>query len=379
MKYRILLAGGGTGGHVYPLIAVAKALKERAATEKIDIELLLVGDGEFIEKAAEINKLPFQRIVSGKLRRYFSVDNLKDILKMPIGFVQSLWCIYWFMPEIVFAKGGYASVMPALAARIFLIPVFIHESDFVPGLSNTILAKIAEEVFISFEASKQYFGRARTSFVGNPIRKELFGASREAAVKFFNLDPGRKTILVLGGSLGAKVINELILTSLVLMTENYQIIHQCGDSQYDEVKKDYDKLAEEGGAAYGGRLKEYYHLSPFLEEEALAMAYAAADVIISRAGGQLFELAYLGKPAIIIPRAGSPGDHQAYNASSFGGAGGIVIEEQNFTRDVLIQRIGFLLEPKNYSEVSEKIKSFAKPDAADKIAEELVDILKSKK
>src|SRR5436309_2815222 len=125
MTYRILLVGGGTGGHVYPLIAVAKSLKEKAAAKNIKLELLIVGDGDFIEKAAEINRIPFKEISGGKLRRYFSFENILDIFKIPIGFIQSLWHVFWFMPDIVFAKGGYSSLMPALASRLYLIPVFI--------------------------------------------------------------------------------------------------------------------------------------------------------------------------------------------------------------------------------------------------------------
>ncbi len=376
-KFRILLAGGGSGGHVYPLIAVAHALKEKSAAENVELELLIMGSGKFTQKAAEINKIPFKRVMAGKVRRYFSLENLIDILKMPVGLIQSLWYLFWFMPDAIFAKGGYDSFMPTLAAKIYLIPVFIHESDSVPGLANKILGKMAEKVFTSYEDSAKYFESGRAVLTGNPVRKNLFNARRDVAVKFFNLDPQRKTILILGGSLGAKVINDIILESLVTISERYQLIHQCGESQYEEVKKAADKIIEEGGASYGTRIKEYYHLFPFLEDEAMAMVYAAADVIVSRAGGQLFEIAYLGKPAIIIPRKNSPGNHQFYNALEFSKSGGVMIEEQNLTKDGLVNDIGFILQPQNYSEISQKIKSFAKPDAADKIADELLGILKS--
>src|SRR3989344_897006 len=372
MSYRILLAGGGSGGHVYPLVAVGKTLKTIASSRGLSLEILVVGDGDFIGKAVMAAQLPFKRIIAGKLRRYASLDNVIDFFKMPAGLIQSLWHIFWFMPNVVFAKGGYASLIPCLVARLYLIPVFIHESDFVPGLANRLIGRIARKAFISFEDSAQYFPKTETLFTGNPVRKDLFGADREAASRFFNLSPVKKTVLFLGGSLGAKAINDVVLNSLVVMTENYQIIHQCGQGQYEEVKKESDKFIEEGGAAYGLRIKENYQLFPFLEEEALSMAYAAADITVSRAGGQIFELACLGKPVIVVPRENSSANHQLYNASEFVKYGAMMIEERNLTRDVLMQRVGFLLEPDNYRIVGEKIKTFARLDADVKIAEELL-------
>jgi len=316
-------------------------------------------------------------VAAAKLRRYASMENIFDMFKIPLGLIQAAWHIFWFMPDVILAKGGYASVIPAIVGRIFFIPVVIHESDSVPGLSNLWLARFARRILISFAGSGQYFDPGRTVLVGNPVRKELFSGDRGAAIKFFGLTEGRKTVLIIGGSQGAKKINDMILASVVMMTEKYQVIHQCGEMQYEDVKKEMGKIIEEGGAAYGLRVKGAYHLFPFLEDEALAMAYSVADVIVSRAGaGGLFEIAGLGKPAVIIPLAGSASDHQYLNASEFRRYGASVLEERNLTREALINEIGFLFEPVRYGQISAKMKEFAKPDAADRIAEELFTIIK---
>ena len=218
MTKRILLVGGGSGGHVYPLIAVAHALRQEAQRRGVTLELKILGEGAILERAAQESQIPFQRIMAGKLRRYVSPLVLLDFLKMPIGFLQSLWHVFWFMPDVIFAKGGYASVAPSLVGRLYVIPLFIHESDSAPGLSNRLLGGFARAIFVSFKSSAQHFKNQNIIFSGNPVRKELFAADRSTAFSFFQLDPNIKTLLVLGGSQGAKQINDIILSSLVVLT-----------------------------------------------------------------------------------------------------------------------------------------------------------------
>src|SRR3989344_7354214 len=162
MSYRILLLGGGSGGHVFPLIAVAEALKEKSQQEGIPLELMVLGEGGFMEKATAGAGLKFKPILAGKLRRYLSPLTILDIFKIPVGFFQALWHIFWFMPDVVFAKGGYASLPGAFVAKLYFIPLFAHESDSVPGLANRILGKLAKTFFISFESSKKYFKPGKT-------------------------------------------------------------------------------------------------------------------------------------------------------------------------------------------------------------------------
>lgn len=377
INYRILLLGGGSGGHVFPLIAVANALKEKARQDGILLELMVLGNGRFMKKAASEVGLSFKLVLAGKLRRYFSPLTLLDIFKIPIGFFQALWHIFWFMPDIVFAKGGYASLPGALAAKLYFIPLFVHESDSTPGLANQILGKLAKTVFISFASSQKYFNPEATFLTGNPIRKELMTGDRPTAMAKFGLNPNRKTILVAGGSQGAQRINQIILDSLVLLVKDFQIIHQCGENQFQSVKTESEKIIKEGEGEYADAIKANYKLFPFFDTNDMALAYAAADVIISRAGANnISEIALLGKPAIIIPlpTTASRGE-QITNAIEFAKLGAVMIEEQNLTPHIIISQINSLLEPEMYNSVSEKIKNFARPDAAEKIASALLSFV----
>lgn len=377
---RILLVGGGSGGHVFPLIAVAEALRERSVQTGAPLELMVIGEGEFIQKASLEHGLNFKPIIAGKLRRYFSLLTLLDILKIPIGFLQSLWHIFWFMPDVIFSKGGYSSVTSVVVGKLYFIPVYIHESDSVPGLANRLLAKLSKRIFISFKSSEKYFNVAKTILVGNPVRREIAQGDRNEAAKVFNLDPSRKTILVLGGSQGAQKINKIILDSLVMMVgpnASLQIIHQCGESQYQTVKTEVEKIIKEGENHYAQAIQTNYKVYPFFNEKELALAYAAADVFVSRAGsGNIFEIALIGKPAIIIPITNSSSNHQLENALEFSRFGATLIEEENLTPHILINQINSIFEPARYNVVSQKIKSFATPDAAQKIAEMLFSEIK---
>lgn len=375
-NYRILLLGGGSGGHVFPLIAVANALQNKAQQESIPLDLMILGEGKFMEKAAAESGLNFKPILAGKLRRYFSPLNVLDIFKIPVGFLQALWYVFWFMPDVVFAKGGYASLPGAFVSKLYFIPLFVHESDSTPGLANRILGKLAKTVFISFVSSEKYFNPGTTVLTGNPIRKELMTGDRSAAMTKFGLNSNLKTILIAGGSQGAQKINRIILDSLVLLVKGFQIIHQCGESQFQSVKTELEKIIKEGEGEYADAVKMNYKLYPFFDVEDMALAYAAADVIISRAGASnISEISMLGKPAIIVPlpTTSSRGE-QITNSVEFSKLGAVMIEEENLTPHIIINQINSLLEPERYNSISEKLKTFAIPDAADKIAIILLNI-----
>lgn len=376
-EIRVLLVGGGSGGHAYPLVVVGGALQERAAGKGIQIKLMMMGEGDFIKKAADESRIPYQKISAGKLRRYFSIQTLLDLFKIPLSIIQSLWYIFLFMPDAVFSKGGYDSVAPALVARLFFIPVFTHESDSVPGLANMIIGRVAEKVFLSFKTAEKYFDGAMTIFTGNPTRKIIFQADKNSAREYFNLHDTRPTVLIMGGSQGAKIINDVIVSSLVVMAQKFNIIHQCGETQFEAVKKDVDVILKEGTQQYAVPVKVYYRSYPYFDEKQLRLAYSMADIVISRAGaGSLFEIAQLGKPAIIIPITQSASNHQYLNAFEFSFSGGYLMEESNFNRESLMREIELLLNPETYAKVSEKIKSFATPNAADRIAGEILGYLK---
>jgi UDP-N-acetylglucosamine--N-acetylmuramyl-(pentapeptide) pyrophosphoryl-undecaprenol N-acetylglucosamine transferase len=372
MEKRILLVGGGSGGHAYPLLAVAKELQKEAQQKNISLRMLLMGEAGFLERAAKEAGLIHKPILAGKLRRYFSPLILLDLIKLPIGILQSLWHVFWFMPDAVFSKGGYDSIGPVLAARLYFIPVYLHESDTIPGLANRIVGGLARNVFVGFAAAEKYFpGKAIHS--GNPVRSELLTGDRIVALRSFQFSEDTKTVLIFGGSQGAKQINDIITTSLAELVHEFQIIHQSGESQYDIVRSTVDVLLKEGKDTYGSLIQERYRLYAFLSPQEMANAYAAADIIISRAGaGSLFEIASLGKPAIIIPLPGSANNHQLANAIEFSKAGVPVVEGGNMTTHILTSQLHALLEPAKHAQVSQSLKALATPDAAAKIAQALL-------
>ncbi|MEK7125245.1 MAG: UDP-N-acetylglucosamine--N-acetylmuramyl-(pentapeptide) pyrophosphoryl-undecaprenol N-acetylglucosamine transferase [Patescibacteria group bacterium] len=374
MAFRVLLVGGGSGGHAFPLVAVAQSLRAMGQARGVNAELLLFGQKGFLNTAAREHHIAFKNILAPKFRRYFSLLNLWDLVKAPFALAQSLWHIFWFMPDVVFSKGGYDSVMPVFVAWLYRIPVFVHESDIVPGFANRISAAFARLVFISFAGTARHFPGKTTMLVGNPVRKDLLTGDIVAALEYFKLRPGIRTILVLGGSQGAQEINTIMVASLVMLTNSYQVIHQCGTSQYGVVKSQTDQLIHDGKASFGPGLQDRYRLFSFLDAKELTLAYTLADMVISRAGaGSLSEIAVLGKPAIVVPIAESAGNHQLLNAQEFAKFGGIVVEGANMTPHILINQIQALFEPTRYAAVSQRIREFAKPQAADMIAQTLLD------
>ena len=357
---RIVLVGGGSGGHVFPLMAVAESLQKLAAQQGQNLELILLGEGKFFEEAAKKSGLKYRKIMAGKMRRYFSFANLFDLPKILIGLVQSFWYLFWLMPDLVFTKGGYASVPPAIAAKFFFIPLYIHDSDSVPGAANRLIGRWAKKVFVSFEMAKQYFPVGKTELTGNPIRLEVLRGDRNQALQFFQLSDQLPTVLVLGGSQGAQKINELIIQSAPKLTEKFQVIHQTGELNYEAVKKSTEQIKSVN-----------YHPYPFLDSSSLPLAYAVADVVVSRAGANLLsEIAALGKPAVVIPIKKSTANHQFYNAVEFSKYGGIIIEEDNLVPSVLVDQIEKAYQ--NRVEIGAKIRGFANLDAADKIGAELL-------
>jgi UDP-N-acetylglucosamine--N-acetylmuramyl-(pentapeptide) pyrophosphoryl-undecaprenol N-acetylglucosamine transferase len=366
---RIALTGGGTGGHIFPILAVVREIKKQTG-DKEDIEFLFLGpDGELEREFMGEEFIPIKKVQGGKLRRYFSPLNFLDIFKIPLGFLQSLWQLLVFMPDVLFAKGGYASVPVTAAAWFYRIPILIHESDVVPGLANQFAAKVAKRIAVSFPGSEKFFPERKVFLSGNPIREEMVQGSKEEGEKIFSLHPDKKTILVIGGSQGARVINQAIVFLLPKIIKRWQVIHITGKKEYENVIQEAGKIGIKPGH---GDYKAY----PFLSKE-LPHAFAAADLIISRAGAiTLTEIAANQKPAIIIPIEGSANKHQEQNAFVFSQAGAaIVLEQANLGENIFFEKIEQALEDKELRfELSERIKRFYNPEAAKIIASELIKI-----
>ena len=366
---RIALTGGGTGGHIFPILAVAREIKKQAG-EKEDVEFLfLVPDSELEKGAMGKEFIPMKKIQCGKLRRYFSPLNFLDVFRIPFGFLQSLWHLLVFMPDAVFAKGGYASIPVAAAAWTYRIPILIHESDVVPGLANQLIARIAKRVAVSFPGSEKFFPERKVFLSGNPIREEMIRGSKEEGQKIFSLHPDKKTILVVGGSQGARVINRAIVALLPKILKKWQVIQVTGKKEYESVVNEAGKLGIKSG-------REGFKVFPFLSEE-LPHAFAAADLVISRAGAvTLTEIAANKKPALIIPIKESANNHQEQNAFAFSQAGAaVMLEQENLGENILYERIEKLAENEELRfELSERIKNFYNPEAAKVVAGEISKI-----
>ncbi|HXV26403.1 MAG TPA: glycosyltransferase, partial [Candidatus Paceibacterota bacterium] len=334
MAFRVLLVGGGSGGHVFPLVSVAHALKHH----RPDVQVKLMGDGSFVPRAAKEYGLPYSTIIAPKLRKYEGAPDPLALLKLPFALAEALWKLFWYMPDAVFAKGGYTSIMPVLVARLYAIPVYLHESDSVPGLANRSLAKHAKVVFTAYEKAAGAFAPYPTVLVGNPVRPGLGGMDAGASRTAFGLSPDKRTVLIIGGSQGADQLNKVILEGLVQMVQDgYQLIHLCGEKNYAAVNEQAQKILAEGAGEYAEAVKAQYRVYPFLDEKQLAAAYAACDVAVTRAGANLLaELAWVGKPMIIVPLPGSAQNHQLFNAAEAAKYGNIIIEGVNLTPNILI-------------------------------------------
>ena len=367
---KILLTGGGTGGHFYPVIAVANALNFIADREKIaKMELIFMAEVPYDKEALLQNGVRFKKTYSGKIRRYFSILNVIDMFKVIPGIVKSILGMYFDFPDVVFSKGGYESFPVVFAARFLGIPVVIHESDAVPGKVNSWAGKFAQRAAISFSGASRYFSQKNIALTGNPVRKEFFIRKKEGAKEFFSFEEGIETIFVVGGSQGAQIINDNLLDILPELLESYQVIHQCGKNNLKDVENRISVLLQ------NSLYKSRYRLYDYLGVDAMRMAYGAADLVVSRAGAaSIFEIAASGMPSIIIPLDGSAQDHQRENAYAYAYSGAAdVIEQRNLTPHILSSEIKGLLSNKNKLEkMSGAAKKFSKPDAAEKIAREII-------
>jgi UDP-N-acetylglucosamine--N-acetylmuramyl-(pentapeptide) pyrophosphoryl-undecaprenol N-acetylglucosamine transferase len=368
---KILLTGGGTGGHFYPLIAIAEEINDIVEKEHLlNAKLFYASTEPYDPQALFDNGIKFIEIPAGKVRRYFSLRNIADFVTTAFGLVIGLVKVFSIYPDIVVSKGGYASLPSVFAARLLRIPIIIHESDSSPGKLNLWASVFAKRIAVSFPEAASKFPKEKTAWVGQPVRKNIIHVSNQGAFEFFNLDPDTKTILILGGSQGAQIINDTILEALTDLLSKYQIIHQVGLKNFEDIKLRSDFILEKS------EYKRRYVPVAFLNDLSTKFAAGASSLVISRAGSTIFEIAIWGKPSIIIPITNSNGDHQRKNAFSYARAGACeVIEESNLSPHVLSAEISKILDSEKISEkMSESAKAFATPMAAHKVAREAIDI-----
>jgi len=367
---RILFTGGGTGGHVFPLVAIVREIR-RIYTKK-DLEFYYLGPKDELASIYLAQEdFIVRHIISGKIRRYFSIQNFIDIFfKIPFGLIQSIFILSKLKPDLVFSKGGSGSFSVTLAAKVLRIPVFIHESDVSPGLSNQKTSNWAKKIFISFPKT-EYFDPEKTILVGNPIRAEILNGNAKIASELFNLTLTKPIFLIMGGSQGAEAINDFILSVLNKLLKNYEIIHVCGRQNIKQVEAESQVVIEKS-------LDKYYHPVGFLDEEKIKHAYSVADIIISRSGsGSIFEIAAVGKPSILIPLPFASFNHQAKNAYIYSETGAaIIFEQQSLTPNFFMDKLELLfLHPEKLKNMRDSALSFSKPLAARAIAREILEFL----
>lgn len=368
---KILLTGGGSGGHFYPLIAVAEKINKVLDEEKIlDAKLYFMSNSPYSKKALFDNRIKFVEVIAGKQRLYRSFKNVTDLFKIGIGCVTAIFKMFAIYPDVVFGKGGYASFPALFAARILRIPVVIHESDSIPGKVNRWAGKFATRIAISYDEAIEYFPKAKTALTGQPIREAILKRGTDGSFEHFDLDPTIPTILVLGGSFGAEIINNTLIDDLPLLLEKYQIIHQAGEANIADVIQRVSIVLEQNP------LKNRYKPFATLDDRGMKMAAGTATLIISRAGSTIFEIANWGIPSIIIPISPNVSHDQHDNAYNYARSGSCdVIDENNLAPSILSSEITKLIENKErMNQMSKNALAFSRPDAAQQIARVIVDI-----
>ena len=361
---KVVLAGGGTGGHVFPALALARELKAR------DVEVLMVGT----ERGLEMGIFPREGFPLATIR----VEGLKGMkvrsqarsfALLPKALLQALTLLHRHRPQVVVGVGGYGAGPVSMAAVLRRIPLLIHEQNLFPGLTNRVLARVANVVAVSFEETQDFFGR-RVVVTGNPVRREVMEGERRKGLEAFALDPLKATILVFGGSQGAHRINLAVgeaLPHLRPLRGRLQFLHATGERDYPETEEHY--RIWEGEA----------RVLPFIED--MASAYAAADLVISRAGATtVAELTALGKPALLIPYPFAANDHQRKNAEALVKAGGcrMLLDRDLSGHRLALELQELLDDPAGLVQMGAAARQRGRPQAAAHIADLICALARGK-
>ncbi len=371
----IAFTGGGTGGHFYPIIAIAEAMRDLVREQQlIEPTLYFLAPDPFDEKALFENGIGYIRIPAGKMRRDASVANVAGFFVTIIGTISAFFTLFRLYPDVVVSKGGYGSVPTVLAARILGIPIVIHESDAKPGRANLMAGKFAVKIAISFESAAQYFPKkvqGRIARTGIPIRKALMRTEVEGARELLGLDPAVPTVLILGGSQGSVRINEAVISGLPELVSFANVIHQTGQANFANVEGvSKVALANSPNASR-------YHPFNYLSEVTLQRAAGAANLVISRAGAtSIAEIGLWKKPAILIPIPESISHDQRTNAYAYAGTGAaVVLEENNLTPHLLASEAKRIVsDPALAKKMGESAAGFTDPDAARILASAILGI-----
>ncbi len=362
--YRFIISGGGTGGHIYPALAVANEIRDQYPDSKI----LFVG----AQGKMEMTKVPqagYEILglwISG-LQRRLTIANVMFPIKVITSFFNAIKIVKKYKPDAILGFGGYASGPMMFAANSRKVPTLIQEQNSYAGLTNKKFAKKAKSICVAYEGMDKYFPASKIKLTGNPVRKDILSLDdkRTEAYNHFELDPSKKTVLILGGSLGARTVNRSIAGHLDrIIKEGHQLLWQTGKFYFNDMKK--------VAADYGSQNIKVHQ---FIER--MDLAYASADVVVSRAGAlSISELCLVGKPTILVPSPNVAEDHQTKNARSLSTAGAaILIRDSEAEKSLMNQVIDLLKDTEKQESLSKAIKEMGKPNATADIVSEVIRIM----
>lgn len=372
---KIALVGGGTGGHFYPLIAVAEAIEDICEEKRLlEPQLSYISPSVFDTEALFEHAIAFKPTSAGRMRRYGSALNVLDFFRTAFGVMRAIPQLFRLYPDVIFSTGGYAAFPTLVAARLLSIPVIIYDADAKPGRVSLWSAKFARAIAVAHpEAAAEFPEKIRHNIArtGHPIRKEILGVAHEGGYEFLHLDSSVPTLLFMGGSQGARALNETVLDALPTLLTRYNVVHQTGKANIDEVTKISSVILRNVPNP------ERYKAFGLLNTLSLRMAAGAASIIVARAGsGTIFEIASWGIPAILVPIPPDVSHDQTENAFSYARSGAaVVIEQHNLTPHLLAAEIDRLMDNGALKAAMQKAAGqFARPDAARKIARMLLDV-----
>jgi UDP-N-acetylglucosamine--N-acetylmuramyl-(pentapeptide) pyrophosphoryl-undecaprenol N-acetylglucosamine transferase len=368
-RKKIIISGGGTGGHIFPAVAIADALKQRLD----DPDILFIGaKGRMEMEKVPAAGYPIKGLWISGIQRRVTLKNLSFPFKLISSILKARSIIKSFRPDIAIGTGGYASGPMLRVASSRGIPSLIQEQNSFPGITNRLLSKTVDRICVAFENMDRYFPAEKTSITGNPVRKDIIQiqGKRNEALEFFGLKEGRKTILVIGGSQGARSINRALLSQAgEILDDDVQMIWQCGKAFLPEARETASGLH----AVEQEKLKVHDFISR------MDLAYAAADIVISRAGAiAISELCIVGCPIVLVPLPGAAEDHQTKNARALSENDAAMLLPDN-ELDKLAKTVKDLLADEGrQKKMKENIQRFARPDATEKIADEVIKLLERK-
>ena len=362
---KIVITGAG-GGHFYPLLAVVESMNKQMFIQKIlPPDVYFFSDQPYNEQALFEQGIKFVEIPAGKLRVYPSLETITDFFKTIYGCLVAIGKLYSYYPDVVFAKGGYASFPTLVAARLLSIPVIVHESDTVPGRTTQFAGAFASRVALSYPEAAPFYPKDKTALTGQPIREAL--VPKEGYRRVYT-ETNRKVIMVLCGSQGSTRVNESILSILPELLNTYDVIHQVGAANLETMKAVTKELLK------GHEFKDHYFIDGFID---VSLFYPKVDMVITRGSSAMFEMALWQLPMLVIPIPESISRDQRSNAYAMAGRGvASVLEENNIGNSLLLSEIGRILEDKErYMKMSEAGLQFENSrDAAGTIAREIIRI-----